>query len=1037
MKEKNILRSVCFMLLIFLSMPFLSAQELTVSGRITDKGGEAIIGASILVQGTTSGTITDFDGNFTVPNVASNAVLVVSYIGYKTQNISVNGKTIFNIVLEEDTETLDEVVVVGYGVQRKSDLTGAVASVKASDALKTTPSGNVSDALQGRMAGVSVLSGSGDPSQDNTIRVRGINSITAETGPLVVVDGFIGGSLQNLNPSDIQSIEVLKDASATAVYGSRGANGVILVTTKNPGKDRVSVNFNAFANIKTVAKYPDTMNPYDYAVMVNEYGKDKGKGDYSYFDADKLADLKAGRAGYDYSREIFRTAVTQNYDLSVSGGNEKTTFLASFRYQNDQGVLKESMSETYNWRLKVDTKIKKWLDAGLNFYGNYRKSSTPRTNPYRGVFQTAMYFDNTMSPKDENGDYNNVDWSNNKMYNPMGHIWELDSSTQTINNRLQGYVQFNIIDGLTFRSQMGVLFDNRLSTTLENEDSYQQFAQSNSRAYARSYFNLGWLNTNTLNYVKEFNKDHRINATAVFEQSYNNDYNHLGRSYFPDYVDITHGYNNLAMSKDASLNELQSERIINTLMSGMLRLNYVFKNRYMLTASIRADGSSRLEDKWAYFPSAALAWDIKQENFLQDNNFIDQLKLRLGYGSVGNQSVEAYRIYSKMTTATSVGPNGTKPTVYAIDRPNAPYLQWERNDQFNIGVDFGILNGRLRITADWYNKLSKNILMEVAQPPHLGYNKLLRNAGEIKNTGVEFTISADPFVSNDRTGFNWHSDLTLSHNKGTYNKIPTFNHRQQQAGNYQNELFQMVEGEKLGSFWGYTFEGLWTQADVDALFVDANGKQNGKTNGEVYKVVAGNSKYTDVNKDGKLNANDQGIIGCGQPTFNWGWNNSFTYKNFDLSFFLVGFHGFDIYNATHQIGFSTVGGGLKSQQVASIAPMKDWLNRWTPDNTDTNVPRWDGKGTENTNMYSTRFVENGSFIKMKSITLGYTVPENICKNWGITNLRVYASVQNPFHITSYSGLDPESTLGDPLIQGVDWGNYPNSRNYLIGLNFAF
>ena len=375
------------MLLIFLSMPFLSAQELTVSGRITDKGGEAIIGASILVQGTTSGTITDFDGNFTVPNVASNAVLVVSYIGYKTQNISVNGKTIFNIVLEEDTETLDEVVVVGYGVQRKSDLTGAVASVKASDALKTTPSGNVSDALQGRMAGVSVLSGSGDPSQDNTIRVRGINSITAETGPLVVVDGFIGGSLQNLNPSDIQSIEVLKDASATAVYGSRGANGVILVTTKNPGKDRVSVNFNAF------------------------------------------------RAGYDYSREIFRTAVTQNYDLSISGGSEKTTFLASFRYQNDQGVLKESMSETYNWRLKVDTKIKKWLDAGLNFYGNYRKSSTPRTNPYRGIFQTAMYFDNTMSPKNESGEYNNTDWSGNKMYNPMGHIWELDSSTQTINRQ--------------------------------------------------------------------------------------------------------------------------------------------------------------------------------------------------------------------------------------------------------------------------------------------------------------------------------------------------------------------------------------------------------------------------------------------------------------------------------------------------------------------------------------------------------------------------------------------------------------------------
>lgn len=1035
MRKKNILRSVCCLLLIFLSMPFLSAQELTVSGKISDKSGEAIIGASILVQGTTNGTITDFDGKFTVSNVSPNASLVISYVGYKTLNISVNGKTIINATLEEDTETLDEVVVVGYGVQRKSDLTGAVASVKASDALKATPSGNVSDALQGRMAGVSVLSGSGDPSSDNTIRVRGINSITAETGPLVVVDGFIGGSLQSLNPSDIASIEVLKDASATAVYGSRGANGVILVTTKNPGKDKISVSFNAFANIKTVSKYPDTMSPYDYAVLVNEYGNDIGKGDY--FDADKLADLKAGSAGYDYTHEIFRTAVTQNYDLSISGGNEKTTFLASFRYQNDQGILKESMNKTYNWRLKVDTKIRKWLDAGLNFYGNYRDYSSPRTNPYRGIFQTAMYFDNTMSPKNDNGEYNNVDWSGNNMYNPMGHIWELDSSTKNINNRLQGYVQFNIIDGLTLRSQLGVTFDNRLSTTLENEDSYQMFAASNSRAYARSYFNLGWLNTNTLSYVKEFNKNHRINATAVFEQSYNNDYNHLGRSYFPDYANITHGYNNLAMSKDASLNELDSDRTINTLMSAMLRVNYVLMNRYMITASIRADGSSRLYEKWAYFPSAALAWDIKQENFLKDNNFIDQLKLRIGYGSVGNQSVEAYRIYSKMTTNTSVGSDGTKPTVYAIDRPNAPYLKWERNDQFNVGIDFGILNGRLRLSAEWYNKLSKNILMEVEQPPHLGYNELLRNAGEIKNTGVEFTISADPFTSSEPTGFNWHTDLTLTHNKSTFNKIPTANHRQQQAGNYQNTLFQLVEGEKLGSFWGYRHEGLWTQEEVDAPFIDANGNPTGKTNGATYKVVAGNSKYTDVNKDGKLNANDQGIIGCGQPTFNWGWNNTFTFKNFDLSFFFVGFHGFDIYNATHQIGFSTPGGGLNNQQAATITPMKDWLDRWTPDNTDTNVPRWDGKGTEQKNMFSTRFTENGSFVKMKSITLGYSVPKRVCNNWGITNLRVYASVQNPFHITGYSGLDPESTLGSPLIQGVDWGNYPNSRNYMIGLNFTF
>lgn len=925
----------------------------------------------------------------------------------------------------EDSQLLQEVVVVGYGVQRKSDLTGAVASVKTADALKSTPTGNVSDALQGRMAGVSVLSGSGNPTEDNTIRVRGINSITAETGPLVVIDGFIGGSLQSLNPADIASIEVLKDASATAVYGSRGANGVILVTTKNPDKDKLTVSFNAFANIKTVAKYPDNLSSYEYAQLVNDYGQEYyGYDDYHYYSQDQLEAFKSGKAGFDYSKEIFRTALTQNYELSVAGGGEKTTFLASLRYQNDEGVIKKSDSSIYSWRLKVDTTIKKWLKAGLNIYGHYRETSAPRITEYDGLIQQAMYFPNTIEPKDENGNYNNAFFDGSATYNPMGHIWESDNSNKTINNRLQGYVQFDILDGLSFRSQLGVLFDNRLNTSVQNEDSYYAYKNGNTtQGQVRSYWNTSWLNTNTLSYVKEFNQNHRINATAVFEQSYDNNFNHTGTAYNLDYIDRI-GINNLAWA-DAALNQLASDRTITTLMSGMLRVNYVFMNRYMLTASIRADGSSRLQDKWSYFPSAALAWDLKQEEFLKDNNFIDQLKLRVGYGSVGNQAVAAYRIYSMLSPVTT----SDNTTAYQIDRPAASYLKWERNDQVNIGVDFGILNGRVRLTADWYNKMSRDILLELAQPTHMGYGSLLMNSGEIKNTGVEFTIAADPITGKE---FNWHTDVTLSHNKGTYNSIPTANHRQQQAGEFQNQLFQMIEGEKLGTFWGYTFDGIWQEDEVNAPFVDANGNTTGQTNGEVYKVVAGNSKYVDVNKDGVLNDSDQGIIGCGQPTFNWGWNNTFNYKNFDFSFFVVGFHGFDIYNATHQMGYNTVNG----QNMAAVTPMRDFLNRWTPTNTDTDVPGFVQGGTE-TRAFSTRFVENGSFIKMKSITLGYTLPEVTCKSLGISNLRVYASIQNPFHITSYSGLDPEATMGSPLIQGVDWGAYPNSRNYLIGLNFSF
>lgn len=1024
MKQKSsFLKALGIMLLSVLFATQANAQNLTVTGTVTDNLGP-VIGASIQVEGTSNGCITDIDGNYSLPNVPANSTLVFSYIGYQTQKVAVNGKTKIDVQLAEDSQLLQEVVVVGYGVQRKSDLTGAVASVKTADALKGTPTGNVSDALQGRMAGVSVLSGSGNPSDDNTIRVRGINSITAETGPLVVIDGFIGGSLQSLNPSDIASIEVLKDASATAVYGSRGANGVILVSTKNPAKDKLSVSFNAFANIKTVAKYADNLSPYEYANLVNDYGKEaQGFGDNHYYSAEQLAAFKNGTAGYDYSREIFRTALTQNYELSIAGGGEKTTFLASLRYQNDEGVIKESNSSVYSWRLKVDTKIKKWLKAGLNIYGHYRESSAPRITQYDGLIQQAMYFPSTISPKNDDGGYNNSFFEGSSAYNPMGHIWESNNSNKTINNRLQGYVQFDIMDGLSFRSQLGVLFDNRLNTSVQSEDSYYAFKNNLTQGQARSYWNNSWLNTNTLSYVKEFNANHRINATAVFEQSYDNNYNHVGTAYNLDYIDRI-GENNLGWS-DASLSELGSERIINTLMSGMLRVNYVFMNRYMLTASIRADGSSRLKDKWSYFPSAALAWDLKQENFLKDNSFIDQLKFRFGYGSVGNQAVEAYRIYSQMIPVR----NSDGTTSYQVGRPAAPYLKWERNDQFNIGVDFGILNGRVRLTADWYSKLSKDILLELAQPTHMGYPSLLMNSGEIKNTGVEFTISADPFTSKD---FSWHTDLTLSHNKGTFNKIPTPNNRQQQAGNFQNQLFQMIEGEKLGTFWGYTFDGIWQEDEVNAPFIDANGNATGETNGKKYNVVAGNSKYVDVNKDGVYNDLDQGKIGCGQPTFNWGWNNSFTYKNFDFSFFMVGFHGFDIYNATHQMGFNTING----QTMAAVTPMRDFLNRWTPTNTNTDVPGFVQGGTEN-KVFSTRFIENGSFIKMKSITLGYSLPDLACKSLGITNLRVYASIQNPFHITNYSGLDPEATMGSPLVQGVDWGAYPNSRNYLIGLNFAF
>ena len=1025
MKKQRLLCCVWSILLV--SMLFAQqalAQNLTITGNVLDNTNIPVIGASVVIEGTTNGTITDIDGNFTLPNVPSQATIQVSFVGYKPLSIKVNGQKKFNIKLQEDTQALDEVVVVGYGVMRKSDLTGSVASVKASDAIKSTPVSNMSDALQGRLAGVTIAGG-GDPSKSSAIRIRGINSVSADSGPLVVVDGFIGGDLKNINPSDIQSIEVLKDASATAVYGSRGAGGVILVTTKNANEDKININFNAFVNVKTVLDKPNILSAGEFADLANSYGKeffnDPKK---EYYNSSQVAAFKNGEKGYNYIDNIFNEpALAQNYDLSITGRNGKTSFLASFRYENTDGVIKKSNYRQYNWRLKIDTELKKWVSVGLNLWGDYSENEGPRMTQYNGLLMTATNFAPTMDPKDENGNYNNkfaIDGG--PAYNPMGHIWELDEKARRLNNRLQGYVDFKILKGLTFRSQLGITFTNNLSTSAYNDKSYNYFANSKTSATANSGWTFNFLNTNTLNYTKEFNSKHRINATAVFEQSHKNYYQHKGTGEnltFPDLL----GYNALDYSEIAAVSSNLEK---GSLMSFLARINYVFMNRYMITASMRSDGSAALVDKWDYFPSVALAWDVKQENFMKEVDWMDQFKVRLGYGSVGNQAVEMYRPYSMMEPVK----NADGSTSYKVGRPAAKNLKWERNEQWNAGLDFSFLNGRITANFDYYNKLSKDVLLTVKQPFHTGWDELLRNAGEIRNTGFEITLGATPVRTKD---WNWHTDITLSHNKGTFEKIPTINKMQTQGdGKYESQIFRMIEGEKLGSFYGYTYDGVWKTNEVNQV---ANIKDNttGKTNAEVYGVIPGQAKYRDINGDGKYTEEDMGIIGCGQPTFNWGWNNNINYRNFDLAVFIIGYHGFDIYNATRQSRFSI----LPGTNVDKLTPNPEFLNRWTPNNENTDVPGFVNATKDIKEAISSRFVEDGSFIKVKSITLGYSLPKMICQKAHIDNLRIYASVQNPFHITGYSGLDPEAALGTPLTQGVDWGAYPNGRNFLFGLNFSF
>lgn len=1005
------MKLVCFFIVSFLLAQTTLAQAVSaITGKVLDSTGESVIGASVLVKGTTTGTITDIDGVFKLDNVPSNATLVVSYIGYQTQEVKVAGKKSFSIQLADDTQTLDEVVVVGYGVQRKSDLTGSVASIKGSDVIKSTPAADITSSLQGRLAGVSIMSSSGQPGSSATIRIRGTNSVKGDSGPLVVIDGFIGGSLNSLNPSDIASIEVLKDASATAVYGSRGANGVILVTTRNPENGKVRVEYSGYASFKTPYSLPDMMSPAEFAGLANEYGQEyytsAGLDTREFYNREQIADFENGKGGYDYLGHIFRdVAIEHNHELSISGGSEKTKFLFSGSYNSNEGTANSSKADLFNYRLKVDSEIKSWLKAGMNFWGNYSTSQGPRFSQYRGVMIEALNFPNTIQPKDKDGNYNNMNLLG-QQYNPMGHIEQIDTDGYKYTSRLQGYVDVTLLKGLTFRMTQGFILGNTLSTATYGADSYTTvMANKNlTSANAESKHNYSWTNQNILSYVREFNKNHRINATAVFEQMYSNDFMNKSEAY-GGLVSTIIGADNTSLG--ASMKG-ESNREVATIMSWMGRINYVFKDRYMVTASWRYDGSSRLveEYRWQQFPSVALAWNVKQESFLRNVDILSQLKLRVGYGETGNQAIPIYSPYTQLDAQR----NAENQLALSTSRIGTPDVNWERTKQWNGGIDLGLFNNRFTVSVDVYNKLTKEVLLEVNSAHYTAFSSRLKNAAHMRNKGFEITIGGDPIVTKN---FNWNTNVTLSRNIGTIEELYGDVKYMLISGNYENKYFRNIKGEKLGTMWGYVNDGVWKSWELE------NAPKG---------TEAGSYKYKDMDGKEGISADDQTIIGNGQPSFQWGWSNTLNYKNIDFGLFIIGVHGFDIYNYTREARFNTDGS-------VNLGPNPEWANRWTAQNENSNIAGF--VKTRNALTPSSQYVEKGDFVKVKSITLGYSLSNTILSKAGISKLRVYASIQNPFLFTGYSGIDPEVTLKSPLTSGIDWGYYPNGRNYLFGLNFAF
>ena len=994
-------------LFVFLSigMNALAQESFTVTGKVTDENGEPVIGAGVMETDGPGGTITSADGTYRIELASSEGGLTFSGMGYKDQTVNVSGRAVVDVVLETDINYLDEIVVVGYGVQRKSDLTGAVSSLNAEETMKKMPVSQVSDLLQGRVAGLSVVSSSGAAGASPTMRVRGVNSIKADGGPLIVIDGFAGGSLDAVNPADIQSIEILKDASSTAIYGSRGANGVILITTKSTSNEKVYFSYNGYVDFGTPADMPEIMPVDEFARMANEWNQLMYQNGDMYTER-QITNFKNGYDTFDYMDAIFKdVAISHVHDISLRGGSKKVKFLFSAQYAHNEGVVGISQNNAWNYRLKVDADILRNLKAGVNFYGSIIDATTNGFSGSTSILTLAREFPQTVLPYDEDGNLTQGTISNASVYNPVGFIDEQKRNNNldmNFRNYLQAYLSYEPIPGLTLRHDEQITFSNRYYGTTSSDQSYSGKLRGESTATYNDRNAWGWKNTTTLNYTREFNRNHRINATIGFESSISNNY---ALALQADGLTSTEiGWKNMMLSEDSKITSQSATTT--TAMSYFARVNYVLMDRYMVTATLRRDGSSLLayENRWDTFPAASVAWDIKKESFLRDADFIKQLKLRYGYGISGNQAVAAYSAFS--TYSAVIGSDNS--TAYTLNPGNSS-LRWEKTAQHNIGLDASFWNDRLTISADYYIKNTRNAINEVILPDDMGMSSGLRNAAAIRNKGVEITVGAIPVNTQN---FYWKADLTLAHNNAVITELGDIESDYMELGTgWGNAFFRFYEGQPIGTIYGLKSLGVWsTEAYNDPSVAKPTSP----------KVRPGSYRYEEVEADGLINADDYQVIGNGQPKFNWGFNNTLNWKNFDLSVFFIGYHGFDIYNYP------------EARLTSQLAPTPALADRWIAGvNEDARIA---GFGTDRDaitsydNVASSTFVEKGGFVKLKNVTLGYTFKK--------VNLRLYVSAKNVFTITSYSGNDPELAVSNPLRPGLDTGTYPSKREFIFGINLT-
>lgn len=1012
-------------------------------GTVVDESDLPLIGATVAIEGSSGGTITDMDGNFII-KVKKGAKITFSYVGYKSRTLTYQGQNNVTVKLEPDSKLMDEVVVVGYSSMKKTDLTGSIASVAPED-LQGFKSSSIAGALSGQVAGVQVIQSDGAPGSSFNINIRGVGTLTGDNSPLYIVDGFQVDDISYLSDADIESMQILKDASSSAIYGSRAANGVVLITTRQGKESKPIINYKGSASYRNIPAKLNVLNPYEFVKLQGEInenykktyyqeGNDSDGNPYRY----QTLDDYIGVEGVDWQDETFNPTWSQDHSLTITGGNDKSKYAGTFSRYTEEGIFNNSGFDRTTAKFRVDQKVsnKVSFNATVNYaLTNKKGAGTTADNgrfnmlaqilsarPTGGLRLTnEELLESAIDPEMlETGEslaqVNPVKQTQSVTNKKRAEMWSANAS-----------INWQIIKGLTFKTAATYNTTNSRTDIFYNDGSKEAY-RNGQKPYGQSQMgrDVRWVNSNTLTW-KQSIKKHNYTVMLGHEVSSKSSEYLLGQSMdFPIY---NNGNDNLGMG--ATPSKVTSNYYDNRLLSFFAQATYNYDDRYLLTATIRADGSTvfSAKNKWGYFPSFSTAWRINEEDFMKDIDWISNMKLRFGWGLVGNDRISNY-LSLDLYEVNKYGVGTQLVSVLTPKQLQNADLKWEASSTVNLGLDLGFFQNRLNITADFFIKNTKDLLLAQSLAHATGFESQMQNIGKIQNKGIELSLTSTNVQTKN---FMWQTNFNISfirnELKALANGVDAMYARSGFDSNFTAYDYIAKVGESLGLIYGYEFDGIYQSSD---FYVTPTGNyvlKEGITNNARYGTLEpGVVKYKDQDGDGVITTNDRTVIGNTLPKWYGGITNNFTFKGVDFSFMFQFNYGNDVYNATRLYATQTRSG--RRNFLAEVA------DRWSPTNASNLVPKYDGYITND--VYS-RFVEDGSFLRLKNVTLGYTLPAKWTRKFYVSKLRVYASGQNLFCLDNYSGYDPEvsTAASNPMTPGLDWGAYPKSRIFTIGAEIQF